>query len=604
VGKAFSLLGILSLLMSFLILSCEVPSAKTASTITVPDDYATIQEAINNANYGAMIFVRNGTYYGNIVINRTVSLKGEDKTATIIDANKSNLLPLIKVTADHVSISGFTIRRSLGDGILLNDFTRWSIICDNNIVDNSWGIHAWWASEYNEIYGNFIVRNSKGIVLEASVDHCIVSNNTLKNLDEGINLNGADGNLVENNSISDTGIGIWSISSIRNRINYNRISECNTGLALLESDWNNITKNDFNENNLGMWLRSTDGNLFFGNNFINKLQVDVTIPSSWEPNEWANGYPAGGNYWSDYNGTDFFQGANQSLEGEDGIGDTPYNIDENNVDPYPLMARYTPPSQPKSYLTIISSDGGTTEPHPGHHTYLVNASVQVTAIPNKNYLFDHWNLDGTDVGSNNPHMIEMCRNFTLAAIFSPQVNASLEIQPGLLNLKSQARYLTVYIELPKEYDVNCIDISSIVLNDTIEIDPGSQSRVGDYNSNSIPDLMVNFNRTRIKHYIFSNGFVDDRVVLHLTGKHYNITRFRARSIFEGNSILKVSLLSGDVNCDAKVNIQDIILAAHAYSSNDGDQNWNPNTNFAQPWNIIDLFDIVTITYHYGEESTP
>jgi len=604
VRRVFSLLGNSLLLMSLLILACDVHSTKTKSIITVPDDYATIQEAINNANYGAMIFVRNGTYYGNIVINRTVSLKGEDKTATIIDANKSNVHALIKVTADHVSISGFTIRRSLGDGILLNDFTKWGSIYDNNIVGNGWGIHAWWASEYNQIYGNFIASNFKGVVLEASVDHCIVSNNTLKNLDEGINLNGADHNLVENNSISDTGFGIFSISSIRNRINCNSISESNIGLVLLESDWNNITKNDFNGNNVGMWLRSADSNLFYSNNFINKLQVDVTIPSSWKPNQWDNGYPAGGNYWSDYNGTDFFHGANQSLDGDDGIGDTPYNIDENNVDSYPLMVKYTPPSQPKFHLTIISSGGGTTDPHPGHHAYLVNASVQITAIPNKNYLFDYWKLDETDVGSNNPHLIYMCKNFTLTAMFSPQVNASLEIQPELLNLKSQARYLTVYIELPEKYDVNCIDVSTIVLNDTIEIAPESQRRIGDYNSNNNLDLMVNFNRTRITHYILSKRFVDDHVILHLTGKLYNTTRFHECSIFEGNSILKVSLLSGDVNCDAKVNIQDIILASNSYSSNDGDPNWNPNANFAPRWNIIDLFDLVTIASHYGEEYFP
>jgi hypothetical protein len=55
---------------------------------------------------------------------------------------------------------------------------------------------------------------------------------------------------------------------------------------------------------------------------------------------WDNGYPSGGNYWSDYTGTDLYSGPYQNETGSDGIGDTSYDIDVNNRDNYPLMGMF------------------------------------------------------------------------------------------------------------------------------------------------------------------------------------------------------------------------------------------------------------------------
>jgi nitrous oxidase accessory protein NosD len=78
------------------------------------------------------------------------------------------------------------------------------------------------------------------------------------------------------------------------------------------------------------------------NNFVNNnVQVYSTSDSA---NIWDGGYPSGGNFWSDYNGTD----ANH-----DGIGDTPYIIDANNTDHYPLMVRYVIPEFPSIQATMF-----------------------------------------------------------------------------------------------------------------------------------------------------------------------------------------------------------------------------------------------------------
>jgi len=84
-------------------------------------------------------------------------------------------------------------------------------------------------------------------------------------------------------------------------------------------------------------MNNSANNLIFHNNFINNT---IQVSSSGSTDFWDNGQQ--GNYWSDYNGTD---------SNQDGIGDTPYIIEENNTDRYPLMAQYVIPEFP-SFLFL------------------------------------------------------------------------------------------------------------------------------------------------------------------------------------------------------------------------------------------------------------
>jgi hypothetical protein len=70
-------------------------------------------------------------------------------------------------------------------------------------------------------------------------------------------------------------------------------------------------------------------------------------------------------------------------------------------------------------LTITATVGGTTDPVPGTYSYIANSTVQVTAIPDASYSFDHWELDDVNVGSANPYTVYMDKDHTLKAIFSP-----------------------------------------------------------------------------------------------------------------------------------------------------------------------------------------
>ena len=82
----------------------------SGSDIIIPDDYPTIQEGINYANSNDVVFVRNGIYKENIVINKTgLTLLGEDKYGTIIDGC-NGVDDGIKIKSENVTIKNLTIK--------------------------------------------------------------------------------------------------------------------------------------------------------------------------------------------------------------------------------------------------------------------------------------------------------------------------------------------------------------------------------------------------------------------------------------------------------------------------------------------------------------
>jgi parallel beta-helix repeat protein len=99
-----------------------------------------------------------------------------------------------------------------------------------------------------------------------------------------------------------------------------------------------VTGNTLVNNDYGVSCWSNTQNVIYHNNFVNNTHQSFSEDSS---NFWDNGYPSGGNYWSDYNGTDLYSGPYQNGTGSDGIGDASYVIDAYNRDNYPLMGLFS-----------------------------------------------------------------------------------------------------------------------------------------------------------------------------------------------------------------------------------------------------------------------
>ena len=84
---------------------------------TEPENYSSIQNAIDNASDGDTIFVYNGIYNENIIVNKTIDLIGENKENTIINGYINeiyeNFLIAFYILADQVNLSSFTITNSI-----------------------------------------------------------------------------------------------------------------------------------------------------------------------------------------------------------------------------------------------------------------------------------------------------------------------------------------------------------------------------------------------------------------------------------------------------------------------------------------------------------
>jgi parallel beta-helix repeat protein len=243
-------------------------------------------------------------------------------------------------SSNYNSISGNNVTANNEYGIYLDSSSNNSI-SGNNITNNEYGIYLGYSSNYNSISGNNITNNEYGIYLGQSSNNSISGNNVTANNKYGIWLHSSSNNSISGNNIANNDGGI-RLSSSSNTIAGNNITANNEfGISLYASSSNTIAGNIITNNGYGIRLDYSSSNTIYHNNFMDNTNQ---VYSSGSINIWDDGYPSGGNYWSDYTSLDFCYGPYQNETGRDGIGDAPYIIDANNRDNYPLINIWNPPA--------------------------------------------------------------------------------------------------------------------------------------------------------------------------------------------------------------------------------------------------------------------
>ena len=559
------ILLLLTLLPATLMAWFIVPAA--ADTLQVPQQYSTIQAAVNAAGTGDIVEVDAGTYLENVVVNKTVTIKGDSAASTVVDGGGNNVV--FNIQEDNVELRDLTIRNGGSySGVTIYWPFDGLTIRNTRIMDNAVGVVVSDA-DGNTFEDNVFIDNQMyGIDVIESIN-TIIRDNQISESAYGVELSDTSSSQVVNNTISDTSYGIyvpysnnanisantlasnsWNIYltySNSNIIGYNDVSGGSVGIQVMYSEGNSVLNNTVSGSSYGIFLGYCGANTVSGNTAsLNDWGIDIynsagstIIENLIRENAWgawvaedsdgnsiyhnnfidntkgafqdltsSNSWntpaaPYEGNYWSDYKGTD--------TDG-DGTGDT--YVPWEGVDWHPLM-----------------------EPFGVYHDVAV---ISVTSSDTQAYVGEIVNI--TVVAENQGSFTE---TFNVTAIYE---NVTLAIlgtvgTQEIINLAPQQNVTLTF-------SWNTTDMQPCV-NYTIKAE-----------ASTVPDELQTSDNT----------FIDGKV--------------------------KVKMI-GDINGDGVIDIVDLNIVGKAYGSFEGDPEYDPEADINNDGHV-DMRDVVVIGRNYGK----
>jgi len=418
----------------------------------------------------------------------------------------------------------------------------------NNMHGASIGLYF---NDLSIVESNYLIESSIGA---AYCTNCVLTSNSINN-SYGLGMSGS-GFLVDSNIIIGcySGIGLNQVSQSLIRSNY--VMGCEIGINIF----------------------SSENNIFYRNDLVaNHYQVSGQLGS----NIWDNGYPSGGNYWSDYVSFDLNHGPFQNISGRDEMGDTPYVIDANNRDKYPLIR----PCNEYSFhsLTISSTLGGQTCPRNGTYVYLSETPVSIVAQPVLGYCFGYWIFDGQKI-EEDPLNTIMNDGHTVFAVFiadnsPPDIGVPIQ-NPPAGNI--------VHVNESVEVSIAAVDSISGVKNVTLywtrnggitwtDVEMSYHSATGVWKA-----AIMGCTESLIQYKIGAYDHAGNHIINDNNGSWFSYS---------------VKLLP-DVNNDGTINLRDVTLFIQAFNTFPTHPRWNPNADLNHDGKIR-MDDLVIIIKDFG-----
>jgi parallel beta-helix repeat protein len=294
----------------------------------------------NTLNGKVVYFLRNQTGIlvppgvGQVILANCTDITVENQETTF------TIVGIELAFSSNINISNCNVSNSTYG--IFSYSSNWNSFTNNTVLFSSPNGFYMEYSSNNTISENTFLGgppNEYGIYIRYS-NYNVIANNTFSNLYNGITFKGVSESIIIDNIIisnSYRGVDFWD-SSDSNQIVNCTISDNEMGIRLDYSYRNTIYGNYISNNTqYGLWFTSSRENTIFHNTIFNNSNQAYDNQAN---NIWHKGYPGGGNFWSDYSGSDNYFGPDQDILGSDGIGDTSYLIDSNSKDKYPLMSPF------------------------------------------------------------------------------------------------------------------------------------------------------------------------------------------------------------------------------------------------------------------------
>jgi parallel beta-helix repeat protein len=293
----------------------------------------------------------------------------------------------------------------------------------NGKVENS-TIHS------NAGWSGIFILQSQGIILDGNT---VYDNDGGSGLGCGVYMESSGHCVIASNNLSDDGYGMYFFGGTENVILRNRF-EGALDVALYLDSWDPVNY-------------PTQNNKIYANDFINN-NINAYDNDPTNSNSWDNGYPSGGNYWSEYTGVDRLSGPNQTQLCSDGIGDTPYLGIDGKIgahDNYPLTEPCGSfPHEPKFFIDLVPGWNFISMPMKKNDTAVSNALSSIAGLWDAVKYFDSadkldpWKSnragafvnDLLDIKDGMGFWVHTTGNCTLAVSGSVPVSSSMVLYAG------------------------------------------------------------------------------------------------------------------------------------------------------------------------------